>query len=67
MNFELIRMGWPNTVAIAALAMVPIVALAAIPQRSTLASYTANSATLCPASQDGSFALATLLPAASLE
>ena len=27
MTFELIRMGWPNTAAIAALAMMPIMAL----------------------------------------
>ena len=27
MTFELVRMGWPNTAAIVALAMMPIVAL----------------------------------------
>lgn len=67
MNFELVRMGWPNTVAIAALAMVPIVSLAAVPQRSTPASYTTDTATICPAPQDGPFALAILLPDASFE
>jgi hypothetical protein len=67
MNFELVRIGWPNTVAIAALAMVPIVSVAAVPQRITPASYTVDAATICPTSQDGSLALATLLPDASIE
>jgi len=67
MNFELVRLGWPNTVAVAALAVVPVVSLAAIPQRSAPLAYTAATATICPAPPHGSFELATLLPGTSLE
>jgi hypothetical protein len=54
-------------VAIAALAIMPIVSLAATPQASSPASYVADDATICPAPPDGSFVLATLLPGTSLE
>jgi hypothetical protein len=66
MNFELVRIGWPNTVAIVALAIMPIVSLAAAPQRSEAAAETIN-ATICPAPQNASMVLATLLPKATLE
>jgi hypothetical protein len=33
MNFDLIRVGWPNTAAILALAMMPLVALTTVADR----------------------------------
>ena len=33
MTFKLVRMGWPNTAAILALAIMPIMALTAEPER----------------------------------
>ena len=33
MTFDLVRIGWPNTAAILALAMMPIVALATVADR----------------------------------
>ena len=37
MTFNLVRMGWPNTVAILALAIMPVVALTAAPDRRPVA------------------------------
>lgn len=67
MNFELVRMGWPNTVAILALATLPLVSLAAAPQPSAAAVQAVDAAAICPAPQDGAIVLATLLPGTSLE
>jgi hypothetical protein len=66
MNFELVRIGWPNTAVILALALVPMVSLAAAPHPKA-AAIVADAATICPAPQDGAAALATLLPSTSLE
>lgn len=46
MTFELMRMGWPNTAAIAALAMMPIVALTTITDRRPNAEH-ASAASIC--------------------
>jgi hypothetical protein len=60
MSFELVRLGWANTVAIAALAIMPMVSLAALPEGEAAAASLADAATICPA-QDG-IVLAALLP-----
>lgn len=60
MSFELVRLGWANTVAIAALAFMPMVWLAAWPEGEAAAAPLAATATICPA-QDG-IVLAALLP-----
>jgi len=61
MNFELVRAGWPNTVAIVALAMMPIVSVAAASSQNPVATASA-AATICQPPADGAIALATLLP-----
>lgn len=66
MSFELVRLGWANTVAIAALALMPMVSLAALPEGEAAAASLAATATICPAAQDG-IALAALLPGARQE
>ena len=66
MNFELVRVGWPNTVAIVALAIMPIMSLATVPQRGEAAAQTVD-ATICPAPPDSSMAFAMLLPSTNLE
>ena len=49
MTFDLIRAGWPNTAAILALAMMPIVALAPVADRRAAAVQTEQiePATIC--------------------
>ena len=47
MTFELIRMGWPNTAAIVALAMMPIMALTVATDRRPNAAPT-ELAAVCP-------------------
>ena len=49
MNFDLIRVGWPNTAAILALAMMPIVALTTATNRPAAAVQTEQiePATIC--------------------
>lgn len=64
MNFGLVRAGWPNTAAIAALAILPIMSLMALPQQNA-AAETIESATVCQSA--GATVLATLLPGGSLE
>lgn len=59
MNFELVRAGWPNTAAIVALAIMPIVALCAAPQMDAAVAR-AETLAFCPA--DDATVLATLLP-----
>jgi hypothetical protein len=50
MTFKLVRMGWPNTAAILALAIMPIVALTAEPERHRTAvdNGQAEAAAICP-------------------
>jgi hypothetical protein len=65
MTFEMVRMGWPNTGAIVALAIMPVVALATMPQRNAdTFEAQCEVATLCP---PASAVLATLVPDGTLE
>ena len=56
MTFELVKAGWPNTVAIVALAAMPVLALLQpsqpAPQHSIVEMADAQSATLVIASQE---------------
>jgi hypothetical protein len=64
MSFELVRFGWPNTAAVLALAVLPMVSLMALPQTDAVA-RTADAATIC--SPAGAVTMATLLPASTAE
>jgi hypothetical protein len=62
MTFELVRIGWPNTAAILALAIMPIVAFAAAPDRSfkeATAQRTAIAA-MCPAATEHALLVAAI-------
>jgi hypothetical protein len=62
MTFELVRLGWPNTAAILALAVMPVVALSSASNSSTGAARVrpAETAAFCPAVTDGLMALAAV-------
>ncbi len=60
MTFELVRIGWPNTAAILALAILPLMAFTAAPDRSfpeATAQRTAIAA-MCPAAAEQALLLA---------
>lgn len=65
MTFEMVRIGWPNTAAILALAIMPIVSLTAAAEWRPDAVQTrqADAATVCPApSLLGGMVVAALVP-----
>lgn len=51
MTFEMVRFGWPNAVAVAALAILPLVALATAGDRRPAAAPV-QVAVICPAPAD---------------
>jgi hypothetical protein len=52
MTFELVRAGWPNTAAILALAIMPIVTLTVATERHPAAVQQTGPAAFCPAPAD---------------
>jgi TRAP-type uncharacterized transport system fused permease subunit len=69
MTFELVRLGWPNTAAILALAVMPVVALSSASNTGTAAAPVrpAETAAFCPDFTDGLMALADVGPNAVFE
>ena len=62
MTFELVRIGWPNTAAILALALIPIVSLANVTKHDAETSQFRPIATATFCSQDSAVVAAAILP-----
>jgi hypothetical protein len=62
MTFELVRIGWPNTAAIVALAVMPIVSLAMPAQQrpQTVEERSIEAAAFCPAPPQAMVTMAAL-------
>jgi hypothetical protein len=69
MTFEMVRIGWPNTAAILALAVMPVVAFATAPDRGveTAQVWQTETATYCPAPLDRAVIMAAAAPDTVLE
>ena len=66
MTFDLVRIGWPNTVAILALATMPIVALTTAAERRPVAAQI-EAAAICQAQPECPVMAAIALPETVLE
>ena len=62
MNFELVRIGWPNTAAILALALIPMASLTTVPNHGAeiVQVRSIDIAVFCP--PDSAAIVATILP-----
>ena len=67
MNFELVRIGWPNTAAILALALIPMVSLATAAKHGVETSQVRSIATAIFYSLDSAAIVAAILPEAVTE
>ena len=69
MTFELVRIGWPNTAAILALALIPILALTVSPAPKSEAAQTAAAESLdtCQPPDGPSWRVASAAPLTVLE
>ena len=69
MTFDLVRMGWPNIAAILALAVMPVVALTAAPERRLLAVQIEQTepAAICLTSAECPVTIAAAAPATLME
>ena len=67
MTFELVRIGWPNTAAILALALIPVASLATVAERRAAPAQIRqiHAATFCP--PDSAAIVAAVLPGTFLE
>ena len=64
MSFELVRIGWPNSVAILALALLPVMAMSGVGKPLSAAGLTfIRAATSCPATGEALALLNTAEPA----
>ena len=64
MNFELVRIGWPNTAAILALALIPMVSLTTATKHGVETSQVRSIATAIFYSPDSAAIVAAILPEA---
>jgi hypothetical protein len=60
MTFDLMRLGWPNLVAVVALALLPVVSLTTLSEPGGAAANSRQVVAFCPEPADGPM-LATLL------
>ena len=67
MNFELVRIGWPNTAAILALALIPMVSLTTATKHGVETSQVRSIATATFYSPDSAAIVAAILPEAVTE
>jgi hypothetical protein len=69
MTFDLIRFGWPNTAAILALAVMPVVALSSASNGGIEAARIrpVQTAAFCPAERDSLMTLAAATPQTAVE
>jgi len=67
MTFELVRIGWPNTAAILALALIPMVSLATVTKHGAETSQVRPIATATFYSPDSAAIVVAILPKAFTE